>query len=322
MSSIQQYADIENRSCSTTGSICEIRSMYCNCDDPLTSQFTRYFTDNFRELGLRKLISTCYRKTSLFECEPAVVQIVDSRGTHTGTLRGDGDFRSPECIDYLHAADIIVTNPPFSMFGEYISLLTNQKKFLIVGTVNNAAYQRVFPYIQSGDIWLGVSRGGMLFDRPLGDFIHMGNVVWYTNMDHGYRPPPIELTERYCPERYPAYDNCDAINVDRVSDIPADYDGVMGVPISYIKRHCPEQFAIVGVTNTWSRDQWQTKVYPKQTICRERLARSLYGPQGKTDILNMSPAFCISDPSGLDTYYVVDGEYYRSLFQRILIRRR
>ena len=135
-----------------------------------------------------------------------------------------------------------------SPFDMYLSMLVKyQKQFLIIGNILAVTHKTVYPLFLADKLWLGVSPRGMLFDGPLEPTIGMGNVVWYTNLDHGHRLPPIELTERYCPDRYPAYDNFAAIDVSRVKDIPLDYDGVIGVPINYISKHCPEQFELLGV---------------------------------------------------------------------------
>lgn len=237
----------------------------CNCDDPRVSNFTRYFILNFRALGLKKLITTCYKNqdTNLFstgDSEKAVY--MEYTGTTAANaiptpeeigikeLSGDGSFNSPECIELLKEADIVVTNPPFSLFKEYVALLIkHSKKFIIIGNVNALTYREIFPLIANNQMWLGASihSGDRKFnvpdDYPLEAagcgidtdgkrYIRVKGVRWFTNLDYKERHEDLILFRSYNPEDYPTFDNYDAINVDRTTDIPFDYDGVMGVPIN------------------------------------------------------------------------------------------
>lgn len=252
----------------------------CNCDDPRVSNFTRYFILNFRALGLKKLITTCYKNqdTNLFstgDSEKAVY--MEYTGTTAANaiptpeeigikeLSGDGSFDSPECIELLKEADIVVTNPPFSLFKEYVALLIkHSKKFIIIGNVNALTYREIFPLIANNQMWLGASihSGDRKFnvpdDYPLEAagcgidtdgkrYIRVKGVRWFTNLDYKERHEDLILFRSYNPEDYPTFDNYDAINVDRTTDIPFDYDGVMGVPITFMDKYNPDQFKILGL---------------------------------------------------------------------------
>lgn len=236
----------------------------CNCDDPTWSAFWRYFHLNFAELGLKKLISTHYDRT-----EPTYKMEYeggDDNNVEVGVktpLEGNGDFRNKECLDLLDECDIVVTNPPFSLFREYVAvLMQHQKKFLILGNMNALTYKEIFPLIRDNQLWYGASihSGDRKFyvpnDYPLKasgcgvdnngqKFIRVKGVRWYTNLDYKARHEKLVLWKNYTPEEYPKYDNYDAINVNKYSEIPCDYDGVMGVPITFIDYYCPEQFEIV-----------------------------------------------------------------------------
>lgn len=255
------------------------KTVLCNCDDPRMSNFFYYFVLNFHDLGLKKLITTCYKNQdpSLFSestSEQAVYLVY--KGEDIGTppdpttaglvcpLQGDGDFRSEECITFLEEADIVVTNPPFSLFREYVALLIKyDKKFIIIGHQNGITYKEVFPLILQNKIWLGYGfRGnaGFFINHVYEDYasasshkegmIRVSGVTWYTNLDIQKRHEELTLYKKYSPEEYPRYDNYDAINVDKTADIPCDYDGVMGVPITYLDKHNPDQFEIVGATES------------------------------------------------------------------------
>ncbi|MCQ2255006.1 MAG: adenine-specific methyltransferase EcoRI family protein [Bacteroidaceae bacterium] len=247
----------------------------CNCDDPKVSNFFVYFVRNFKHLGLNRLITTCYKNNepTLFsnnDSEQAVYLIYDGGddnnpdpvkvSTTAVPLNGDGDFRSMECIELLKQADIVVTNPPFSLFREYVAqLIRYEKKFLIIGNQNNISYKEIFPLIQSNQIWLGYNSGQHEFEVPLDfekdntyirnngkKYAKFGNICWFTNLEHSKRHEEIDLYRTYNEEQYPRYVNYDAINVAKVQDIPYDYDGKMGVPITYMEKYCPEQFEIIG----------------------------------------------------------------------------
>lgn len=249
--------------------------VFCNCDDPKWSNFWRYFHLNFEYLGLKKLIATHY--------EPDEVQSYkieytggDDENFDDGvvtTLTQNGDFRSPECIELLKEADIIVTNPPFSLFREYIALLMQyDKKFIIWGNNNAITYKEFFPLLRENKIWLGYLNNktcifrvmeGYSYDEKLTDKINDGHkygkvpaISVYTNLDIKKRHEFLETPYLYAkkdqlyPDLYPKYDNYDAINVDKVNQIPMDYDGVMGVPITFMDKFNPEQFEIVGATES------------------------------------------------------------------------
>ena len=230
--------------------------VYLNTDDPKHSQFWAFFNDNFATLGLKELVATKYPEGLLFRLKTAggTVEVVE--------LEGDGDFRSPECVAVLEQADIVVTNPPFSLFREYIGqLMEYGKKFLVIGNMNAITYKKIWPYIQAGDLWLGVTRfgtGQMWFEISEGAptatgqivkdgvrYQTVGSTAWFTNLDHHRRHQPLPLSKTYTPEEYPHYDNYDAIEVSQVKHIPGDYDGVMGVPITFFGKWNPDQFEIV-----------------------------------------------------------------------------
>ena len=221
--------------------------VYCNCDDPTWSAFWEYFHLNFAELGLRKLISTHYDAT-----EPTYKMEYIGGGDNDievgikTPLDGNGDFRNQECLDLLDEADIIVTNPPFSLFREYIAvLMEHEKKFLVIGSKNAITYKNFFPLLKNGDVWIGHNSLSE-FLQPNGSIKKISNIGWFTNLGIAKRPEKLILQKKYTPEEYPTYDNYEAINVDRLSDIPVDYEGVMGVPISIMDHYNPEQFEIVG----------------------------------------------------------------------------
>ena len=257
------------------------KTVLCNCDDPRQSEFFKYFVENFEKLGLKKLVATCYKSqdVDLFsqgDCEKAICQIyegdkngnmrMDDDEINIRQLKGDGDFRSAECIEILKEADIVVTNPPFSLFREYVAQLVKfDKKFLIIGNQNAITYKEIFPLLMNNKLWIGYKFGDMAFKVPPDSepretrywqdetgqkWRSMGNVCWYTNLDHEKRHETLPLYKKYTPEEFPKYDNYDAINVNKTSDIPYDYDGVMGVPITFMDKYNPEQFEIIGATES------------------------------------------------------------------------
>ena len=252
----------------------EDKVVYCNCDDPKASNFFRYFFLNFNQLGLKKLITTCYKNQnpdlfSLHNKEKSIgIEIAREHNLTNSvfTLKGDGDFRSQECIELLKKADIVVTNPPFSLFREYVAqLIQYGKKFLILGNLNAITYKDFFPHIQSGNVWLGhsiksgdrefgvpvhypLNAAGSRVDQEGNKYIRVKGVRWFTNLDFPQRHEDLILYKRYSPEDYPNYDNYDAINVDKTKEIPIDYDGVMGVPITFLDKHNPDQFEILGLS--------------------------------------------------------------------------
>ena len=249
--------------------------IFCNCDDPRVSNFFHYFSYNFEKLGLKKLITTCYKNKNLnlFTenlSEDAIY--LEYTGDKDGNripsideiwiknLEWDGDFRSPECIELLKQSDIVVTNPPFSLFREYVAQLQEyDKKFIIIGNMNSITYKEIFGLIKENKIWFGhwFNGGNAYFKTPhIKEFasgvydietglVKFRNVVWFTNLDHTKRHEELILYKKYVPEEYPKYDNYDAINVDKTKDIPLDYIGAMGVPISFLDKYNPDQFEII-----------------------------------------------------------------------------
>jgi len=278
--------------------------VYCNCDDPYESNFFKYFAANFNALGLKKLITTSYsgspvagQQLPLFEIEGLketkpkdaeayrieinevpdfnkdgaisledVRQLLKHKANVSAPLKGNGDFRSEECIELLKQADIVCTNPPFSLFREYVAQLVEyNKKFLILGDQNAITYKEIFKLIKENKLWLGYDNGGTKWFQVPDDYdiptesrkkivngvkyFSMGRILWFTNLDTTKRHEELVLYKKYNPKEYPKYDNYDAIEVSKTSDIPMDYDGVMGVPISFLDKYNPDQFEIVGKTN-------------------------------------------------------------------------
>lgn len=227
-----------------------------NCDNPERSNFWAYFKDNFETLGLRRIICTHYSIN-----EPTYILEYDGRDFVKTPLKGNGDFRSPECIAILKGADIVVTNPPFSLFREYISkLVEHNKGFLILGTANAITYKELFPLIKDNKMWLGYLNKATAFDVPNdydakgvevdingNKFVKLGFITWFTNLSHDKRNQPIELKVKYDAAFYPKYDGYDAIEVNKVAKIPMDYMGIMGVPITFLDKYCPAQFEILGL---------------------------------------------------------------------------
>ena len=227
--------------------------IFCNCDDPEESNFFQYFCLNFEFLGLKKLIATHFeREKPSYKLE--IVKDLNKDGkidcldTTQTKLKQNGDFRSPECIEILKEADIVVTNPPFSLFREYVAqLIEYDKKFLIIGNVNAVSYKEIFKLIKNNKIWLGYNCVRH-FKRPDGTMYETARTFWYTNLDIGKRHENLILYKKYYgnEEEYPKYDNYDAINVDKAIHIPCDYKEVMGVPITFMDKYNPKQFEILG----------------------------------------------------------------------------
>lgn len=273
--------------------------IFCNCDDPYESNFFKYFAMNFNTFGLKKLIATCYATSPVVNTQLSLFDIIDAQPTKEDNrkpykieitevldynkdgavdladveyllrsekntltlLNGDGDFRSEECTELLKQADIVATNPPFSLFREYVAqLIEYDKRFIIIGGQNAITYKEIFSLIQQNKLWLGYYAGDMSFTVP--DYYEeretrfwvdktgqkwrsLGNICWYTNLDTTKRHQDILLYKFYNAEEYPMYDNFQAINVNKVADIPCDYNGVMGVPITFLDKYNPDQFEIV-----------------------------------------------------------------------------
>jgi len=325
----------------------------CNCDDPYESNFFKYFAMNFNFLGLKKLIATCYagsvvagEQLSLFDVpalEPrpdsprhaykieitevpdengdgatdlADVELLLRNGKNVLTLlQGDGDFRSRECVELLKLSDVVVTNPPFSLFREYLAqLMEHDKGFLILGSQGAISYADVFGFIQRNRLWLGYDNGGEKWFRVPMDYqnntpsrlkivdgikyLSMGSVYWFTNLDTTRRHEPLTLYRRYSPDEYPTYANYDAIEVSKVADIPLDFDGDMGVPITFLDKYNPDQFELIGQSRQLSRP-----IIVGDTVIERFQDRNGYMRQAARE------RFCLPD-----------GDAYKRVFDRIVIR--
>lgn len=351
----------------------------CNCDDPFESNFFKYFVLNFKKLGLRKLIATCYstspirgkhfdytigvdgqmsffmetttkaplisRITNQSEKKPYkaivttvydktgdggidmvdIAKLFESGENQLKELQGDGDFKSKECLDILDEADIVVTNPPFSLFREYVNILVeHNKKFLVIGNQNAIGYKETFPLIMENKMWLGYGFQGNVgfFESPYEDtaassqhkdgLIRVSGVMWFTNMDIKKRHEELILTSSYSDDKYSKFDNYNGININKVTDIPMDYTGVMGVPITFMDKYNPEQFEIVGITQSWFGIA--SRIYPKQTQIDKN------GKKTQVTKLNDGPAIKVNEIPKNKTYYKVDDETFIKLYVRILIK--
>lgn len=340
-------------------------TVLCNCDDPFESNFFKYFVMNFRRLGIKKLIASCYsgspvqgEQISLFALaglseadaeakrpyKIEITEIPDANGdgaidlsdvehllTHNANvltvLDDDGDFRSEECLALLDEADMVVTNPPFSLFREYLAtLIQHDKRFLMIGSINAVTYKEVFPVIRENLMWLGYGfRGGNAYFRapeadatsyasgvydPKTALVKFRNAAWFTNLDHAKRHENLILTEKYSPERYPHYDNYDAIEVSKVADIPEDWTGAMGVPITFLDKYNPEQFEILG--NDDGGYPATTKTYGAKT-------KVVNGVPSKS---NTGRLRCVlrADSFGPGTYFDV-GYPVKGVYRRVFVRR-
>ncbi len=342
----------------------------CNCDDPYESNFFKYFALRFNQLGLKKLICTCYNGSPVTGNELAIhfdgfdddepkkiaykveiTEVKDENGDGAVDLsdvqyllKNDknvlsilktGDFRSQECIELLKEADIVVTNPPFSLFREYIGqLMEYGKKFLIIGNMNSITCKEIFPYVQNNKMWIGpsISSGDRKFyvpdDYPLNAagcgvdfdgkrFIRVKGVRWFTNLDHNKRHEDLDLVCRYTEDEYPTFDNFDAIEVGKTSDIPYDYDGIMGVPITFLDKYNPAQFEILGLTQIGCHDLCpDTKRYNDYKEITRATDKPTGSSGGKT---NENAVLC--GRGNKKTYYLgPNGEVVHSAYKRILIR--
>lgn len=237
--------------------------VYCNCDDARKSNFFRFFQKKFSDYGLKKLITTSYNENGhgsvlVYEGDTNGNGKLDDNEVKVSELKGNGDFRSEECLKLLKEADIVVTNPPFSLFRDYIATLVEYgKKFLVIGNQNAITYKEIFPLIKENKLWTGNNmvktfRVPQVTNKncevlPNGDIIaKFGSICWFTNLDIKKRHEEIILYKKYNEEEFPKYDNYDAIEVSKVCEIPKDYNGVMGVPITFLYSYCPSQFEIVG----------------------------------------------------------------------------
>jgi len=253
------------------------KTVLCNCDDPRVSNFFHYFSYNFEQLGLKKLITTCYKNQqmelfSTHDSERAIWmeyngdknKIPDPSEIGLHHFEKDGDFRSEECIEILKQSDVVVTNPPFSLFREYVmQLMKYNKKFLIIGTWNAVSYKETIPLIKNNKMWIGVNSNrnftGFIvpkhyplhgtearIDEKGNRIVSSNNNCWFTNLDISKRHEELILYKKYNKTEFPTYDNYNAIEVSKTNDIPIDYDGVMGVPITFMNKFNPNQFEILG----------------------------------------------------------------------------
>lgn len=298
----------------------------CNCDDPAWSAFWKYFHLNFSAIGLKKLISTHYDKTEpTYKMEYTGGDDNDIEVGVKTPLEGNGDFRNQECIDLLDECDIVVTNPPFSIAREfYIPLLyEHHKAFLIVGDLNWVTYKDVFPLLQNNQMWFGVNTIKE-FLQPDGTMKKFGNKLWFTNLDHTKRHEKIICWKHYDESEYIKYDNYDVIDCCPTSTIPVDYDGIMGVPISYLSHHNPDQFEILGMGCGWNGDSdMLLKTYSSNQIQHtwDKKTKSFKSPTKVGKLNDGTPAIRLEKPYTDDTYYEVDGEYYARTYVRVFIRK-
>lgn len=341
--------------------------IFCNCDDPYESNFFRYFALNFNRLGLKKLIATCYdpspiayKQLSMFDDGQSIANknrkaykieitevpdlnndgavdladvetLLKSKNNALTLLEGNGDFRSEECVQLLKQADIVVTNPPFSLFREYVAQLVEyDKKFLIIGNQNAITYKDVFRLIKENKIWLGYGfRGnvGFFINTHYTDYakssqhkegmIRVSGVMWFTNLDTTKRHEELILYKRYTPEEYPKYDNYDAIEVSKVSDIPCDYYEYIGVPITFLDKYNPEQFEVIALGIVGSID----------FSCEKKMEILENGvPSGKFTVNAKGTLYRKFDPKRDKKppafKNVETGELYSSIYARIIIRRK
>lgn len=322
----------------------------CNCDDPRVSNFVRYFIMHFGTLKLKRVTATCWKNTNpdLFSqgledhavrldwdgSQPPYHYPKDFSRIPCSPLEGDGDFRSDEVKAILAESDIVVTNPPFSLFREYVTqLVESGKKFLIIGNQNAVAYKEVFPLIMQNKLWMGYNCGDMAFrvpdsyepretrfwiDKDGQKWRSLGTVCWFTNLDVTSRHERFFTGIKYRDgSAYKHYDNYDAIDVPRMKDVPMDYDGVMGVPITFLDRYNPDQFEIVGMTKTPLGNSLRTKLYDRQI---QHSFRDGYEEKSEVTKLNDSAALLSDGIPDRNTYYEVDGRLYTSVYTRLLVR--
>lgn len=300
--------------------------VFCNCDDPEYSNFWKYFYLNFKHLELKELVATHYdEEKSTYKLEYNGEKIKKTK------LKQNGDFRSPESVELLKEADIVCTNPPFSKLREFIlQLYKHNKKYLIIGNINAVTYKEIFPLIKDNKIWLGYKTGSFEFKVPMKfnrkntyikngqKYAKFGNICWFTNLDTSKRHEELILYKEYNEKDYPKYDNYDAINVDRVKDIPKDYYKPMGVPITFINKYNPNQFKILGITS--GREEFEsvpTKKYtnPKQINKDGSIVSGSKANTRATLLLSKKPN---------KTYYTAqnaDGPL-KILYARIIIQRK
>jgi len=295
------------------------KTVLCNCDDPRISNFFHYFSYNFERLKLKKLITTCYKnqQMNLFSqnrSERAIYleyggdrngnRVPDPNEIGIHHLKKDGDFRSDECVEIMKQSDIVVTNPPFSLFREYVAqLIQYGKKFIIIGNQNAIATREIFPLIKDNKMWLGASihsgdrefgipdyyplnASGFRVDGNGRKFIRVKGVRWFTNLDYKERHEDLILYKKYNKVEYPKYDNYNAINVDKTKEIPLDYEGVIGVPITFVDKYNPDQFEIIDLINRYSLLDGPTPTtrgkYLTEIRGRRKYSRILLKHKGKS----------------------------------------
>ena len=305
------------------------KTVLCNCDDPRVSNFFHFFSYNFEKLKLKKLIATCYKNQDINSVSKNEIEkgayleytgdknrnrVPDPDEIHVHYFNGDGDFRSEECVELLKLADIVVTNPPFSLFREYVAqLIEHDKKFLIIGNQNAITYKEVFALIKANQIWLGASihsgdrefgvpdhyplnAAGSRVDPAGNKYIRVKGVRWFTNLDYAERHDPLVLFNPYDSEKYPSYDNYAAIEVGKTKEIPMDYNDAMGVPITFLDKYSPEQFEILGITDRGNEWGLKTREYTREDV---------------------------SNPGDLNRRAAIKtGNTYKSTYARLLIRRK
>lgn len=300
--------------------------IFLNCDNPEWSNFWKYFKLNFESLSIKKIISTHFEdEKSSYKLE------YDGKIITQTPLRENGDFRNSESVELLKEADVVITNPPFSLFREYVSqLMEYDKKFLIIGSQNSITYKETFSLLKNNKIWLGYHSGGFTFrvpdtyttgnievDEQGNRYAKLGNITWYTNLNTTKRHEEIILHKKYTPEEYPKYDNYDAINVNKVAEIPADYFGVMGVPITFMDKYNPDQFEIVGITTGC----YDFEVIPSKKYINAKQINA-DGSIANGSKLNTRAALLLK---GIPkkTYYIADNADgpLQAFYARILIKR-
>ena len=370
-----QYADIQkevNAYLEYNPDTFRDKTVLLPCDDPEWSNFTRYFAQNFEKLRLKKLISTSYaiesKKYKIKDWQPTLFEQrapwfdvdkskirgkiftldhdtnrngrIDIEDLEWNYLEGDGDFRSEEICKLRDEADFIITNPPFSLFREFLAwIMEAEKKFVIIGNMNAITYKEVFPLLKDNKAWLGngfqagnaffrvidTANAGKYADGVFDDttgLVKFRNCCWFTNIEHGRRHEPLSLMsmkdnlkfsrhKEIKEHGYQHYDNYDAIEVPYTDAIPGDYKGMMGVPISFLDKYCPEQFEILGITKTWFGGA--NKIYPEQ------IQVDKHGKKSRVTKLNDGATIELSEVPE-DTYYIVDDKMYQQVYARVLIK--
>lgn len=323
--------DIENELNEYDPAVFKDKTIFCNCDDPTRSNFWIFFHMNFNRFGLKKLIATHYNMdgSPSYAMEYSSKDPKDDVDFDKGTkisLKGDGDFRSNECIDLLKQSDMVVTNLPFSMFREFVAQLEEyHKQFIVIGNKNAITYKEIFPLIKDNKLWLGFSQPKE-FNTPNGMTKKVNGLTrWFTNVDTKKRHHKLETVYRWrkrkekYPDLYPQYDNYDAIEVGKVLQIPLDYDDVMGVPITFLDKFDPDQFEILGITSgrkEYDKSAWPIKRYTNALQYKQN------GTTSNGSKVNTGPMFLVKSKPTKGVYYTADNAngYLIRKYDRILIR--